>query len=355
MRRKGRILTRKCNWMAIRDSSFELLRNLAMFFVLVIHANFVSLPRPTVMDLSASPVITCFRYLIESMGIMGVNAFILISGWFRVKTDSLRLFNFIFQILFFWLGGYLVFLLLGRTNLSLDGILNCFAFTRWDWFIKSYAVLLIIAPILNSYIDHVTEKQLRNVLISFFLFQSTYGWIGGGSRFFVDGYGPLSFIGLYLLAQYVRITSGRGERTFFHRNTFLFLFFISVILNTIFILLLIKSDQCVNNLLAYCNPLVIIGALFLLLFFSKLNIKPNKAINWLGASSFAVYLLHSQVNIRPLFTNVIVSLSSSFHGLSVIIFIFIFLLLTYIFSVLVDQIRILFWIFICSFITKEYV
>ena len=332
--------------MNARESNFELLRCLAMFMVLVIHANFISLPRPVASDLATVPMATVSRYLVESLGIVSVNVFVLISGWFRVKTDTRRVLKFVFQILFFWIGGYLACLLAKTTEPSLTGFLHCFFFTKWDWYIKAYLVLFIIAPILNTFVDHASEMQLRNVVIAFFLFQSTYSWIGGGSRFFVSSYGPLSFIGLYLLAQYVRGISGKGRRTPFDFPKYvdLLIFLASAILNTVFALILIDEDRFMLNLVyAYCSPLVILSALYLLLFFSKLEMRRNSFINWVGASSFAVYLLHSQYDIRQLFNQAVINLDSSFHGVAAAGMILLFLLFTFIVAVLLDQIRIWTW------------
>lgn len=331
--------------MKTRESNFELLRILAMFMVLVIHANFISLPRPTALVLSAAPVATGFRFLIEFIGLMGVNVFILISGWFGIKPDARKVLKFVFPVLFFWLGGYLVCLLTGWASLSWKGILECFALTRWDWFIKAYAVLMILAPVLNAFADHATERQLRNTVIAFFLFQSTYGWFGGASRFFVDGYGALSLIGLYLLARYARIIHGKGRRTPFDfpRQVDLLIFLTTVILNTILSLVFIGHTRILNGLLAYCNPLNILGALYLLLFFSKLKMKQSRCINWLGASNFAVYLLHSQVDIRVIFNKIVVSLDETFQGVAAVGMIFLFLLATFFISILLDQVRIWIW------------
>lgn len=333
--------------MRVRESNFELLRNLAMFMVLMIHANFVSLPRPLGDALVAAPASTAFRYFVESLGIVCVDVFVLISGWFRVNTNVKSVLGFVFQVLFFWIGGYAVCLMIGKAEFSFDGILNCFAFTSWDWFVKAYVVLYIIAPILNAFVDHATEKQHRNVLIAFLLFQSTYGWLGG-ARFFMNGYGPLAFVGLYLLAQYVRRLSLKDKKTVFNCSKWvaLVVFVVSAVINTVLSLVFLKLGRSVNNAIyAYINPIVIVGALYLLLFFSKLEIKYNKIINWFGASSFAVYLLHSQADVRRIFSKAIVKLDAAFDGALAVGTILMFLLMTYIVSVLVDQIRIGIWNF----------
>ncbi len=329
-----------------RESNIELLRILAMFMVLVIHANFISLPRPLSDELAATPASTIFRYFLESLGIVSIDVFVLISGWFRINTNVKRVLHFIFRILFFRIGGYVACLLLGRATLSWDGILECFAFSRWDWFIKAYGVLFIIAPVLNTFVDNASEKLHRNVVMAFLLFQFSYGWLGGASSFFVNGYGPLSFIGLYLLAQYVRRVSGIERRTPFNNSKYvdLIVFMATVILNTLLSIVYLKVGYSVNKIIyAYSSPIVVLGALSVFLFFTKLEVMQSRIVNWFGASSFAVYLLHSQVDVRRLFTKVILRLDSAFHGISEVGMILLFLIFVFVFSVLVDQLRIRMW------------
>ncbi len=98
-----------------------------------------------------------------------------------------------------------------------------------------------------------------------------------------------------------------------------------------------------NTVYAYTNPVTIIGALYLLLFFSKINIKSSRIINMLAAGSFAVYLIHSQVDIRPLFNKAVQYLYASFNNVTCILVLFVFLVLVYISSVVIDIPRLWMW------------
>lgn len=89
----------------VRESNIELLRNILMFMILVIHANFVSLPRIDIGELTSNTVPSVTRFFIESLGIVAVNVFVLISGWFGIRTRFKSVLSFIYQILFFLLGG----------------------------------------------------------------------------------------------------------------------------------------------------------------------------------------------------------------------------------------------------------
>ena len=187
----------------VRQSNIELMRIIAMFMILVIHANMIAIPRPTSTEIISNPMAMTTRFFIESFGIVGVDIFILISGWFLINTRAKSFLSLGFQVLSLWGGTFLLFFFAGKTDFSIKNIMELFMFTKWDWFVKSYVMLMILAPVLNTFVKNSPERLQRYVLGGFFTFSSTYGWLGGANRFFVYGYGPLLFIGLYLLAQYV--------------------------------------------------------------------------------------------------------------------------------------------------------
>lgn len=72
-----------------RASNIEILRIIAMFFILFIHANFWSLGEPTIDEMAANPLATWCRTLFESAGIIAVNCFVFISGWFGKQTQRI--------------------------------------------------------------------------------------------------------------------------------------------------------------------------------------------------------------------------------------------------------------------------
>ena len=339
----------------VRESNIELLRNISMFMILVIHANFVALPKIGYEELTNNTAPSVTRYFIESLGIVAVNVFVFISGWFGINTRTMSVLSFIYQILFFLGGVGVLLILFGYGTFSVRWLLDVFQFTGLDWFIKSYFVLMIIAPILNAFSKTGDEKTQRYVMISFFLFEISFCWAAGGSRFFVSGYGPLHFIGLYVTAQYIHnqlqntSTPSLLKRLFqlpiwadFCISTF------CAIMNTFFV---VVGSMCYGIVepfhalaYAYSNPLVIIGALHLLLLFSKLNMPHIKVVNWLGASSFAVYLFHCETAVRgKFFLPSIQYLYDNYTGVACIGMISLFLFFIYIVSVLIDQLRILTW------------
>lgn len=332
-----------------RESNIELLRSIAMLMILLLHANFVALPYPTTEELELTPFLQISRYFLESLCIVSVSVFVYISGWFRVKTKIKSISNFLFQVFFFWGVGYAILLAIGIADLSIIGILHGLAIRHYDWFVKAYLFLFILAPILNTYIDNTSEKIQRYIILSFFITEFIYCWLGG-ARFFIGGYSPLMFIGYYLLAQYVKqyindsnINNWLIKLFRFSRTIDLSLYFFLAIANTILITTLALHGYSINKLYEYDNPLNYIGGFYLFLFFVKTPIKYNKIINWIGMSSFAVYLFHSQSDVRNFFIYHINIINNEYTGTLSALIIFIYLILIYILSILIDQLRIFIW------------
>lgn len=332
-----------------RESNIELLRSIAMLMILLLHANFVALPYPTIEELELTPFIQISRYFLESLCIVSVSVFVYISGWFRIKTKIKSISNFLFQVFFFWGGGYVILLATGIADISITGLLHGLAIRHYDWFVKAYLFLFILAPILNTYIDNTSEKIQRYIISSFFITEFIYCWLGG-ARFFIGGYSPLMFIGYYLLAQYVRqyindltINNWLIKLFRFPKMIDLSLYILFAIINTILIATFSLKGYSINKILEYDNPLIIFGGFYLFLFFNKTPIKYNRIINWFGMSSFAVYLFHSQSDIRRFFINHIHTINDEYSGMLCALMILTYLILVYILSIIIDQIRIIIW------------
>lgn len=328
---------------AKRDSNMELFRIVATFLILVVHASFFTLGAPEQTDIATNPVSSFVRFFVQAISIVSVNAFVLLSGWFGIRPKASSFFNFVFQILFWAIGIYVICLICGFAKLNVSGVLYCFQMRDFGWFIKAYIGLLILAPILNVFIDNVTEKQLRNTLIFFYIFQTLYGWFPGGAQFFEYGYSTMSFIGLYLLARYIRlymIDIVQWNKWFDLLGYFSIVFFIAIVA---FIAKKIGVSFISGKMYDYSSPFVVVAPIFLLLFFSKLSFH-SKLINWIGASSFAAFLLHANINIlRPIFGEHIRHIYSSFDGIVVLLLVFVYLLIVFLLAVLIDQVRIFVW------------
>jgi len=319
-----------------RQSNFELLRILAMFFVLVVHADFKTFGSPGLSDFQSSLLNAFTRTFIEFLSIVCVNVFILISGWFGIRPTIKGFCNFIFQCLYFIVGIYLVMLLLGYAPINPREIMGLVGLTTDDWFIKSYIGLYILAPVLNKFIENTTKRQLGITIVAFFCFQTYFGSLRS-ALFICDGYSTFSFIGLYLLARYLKLY-GKSLA-----NYGIYIYLSSAVMNTlIFYIFIIVGIHI--SLYNYITPFVVTGSAGLLLVFSRVRINPSKIINWIAKSCFAVYLLHTNYHISKwLYYDNIEWIYDKFSGLQYIGLMLSFMMLVFLVAIILDQPRRCLW------------
>ncbi len=325
-----------------RLSNIELLRIIAMFLVLIVHADFFTLGPPEHEDMLSNPTGTYSRLFWEAISIVCVDVFVLISGWFGIRPKVKGFCNFIFQCLFFLVGIYIVCLLAGIAEFNVKGIAGCLLLLNWNWFIKAYLGLYLLAPLLNAFLERSSEVQVRYFLIAFFTFQTIYGWTGA-APFFEQGYSTMSFIGLYMLARYANIYQPR-YLIGWTKKWYLYGYLGIVLFLTIVSGICIQSNIGIWHILySYISPLVIIAAFCLLIYFSKLNFS-SSFTNKIAASSFAVFLLHTNPNLcRQYFSPFVQSIYDKMGGVTCLLSITLFLILVFVAAVLIDQIRIFLW------------
>lgn len=272
-----------------RLSNIELLRLLSMFMVLVLHADYAALGVPAAADLSVSPAETAARVLLEQLSLVAVNVFVLISGWFGVRLTVRSLGSLLFQVMFYAL------LIIGVVAATL-GIPAEQCPTAWltlvpgyhHWFIRSYIGLMLLSPVLNAFTASCTVRRLAVVTGSFFAFQTVYGWICNADGF-LNGYSLLSFIGLYLLGHLAHRLQWHTRR----RRAMVWIYPGCVVANTVVTLLMLACRGSVPAWVnSYNSPLVIAGALGLVLTFAGMKPWTSRTVNAAAASSLAVYLIH---------------------------------------------------------------
>ena len=288
-----------------RDSNIELLRVISMILVLVSHASYTSLDPPTHSDISTSLDSSFMRGISESLSVVCVNAFVLISGWYGIKVRTIRFVELIFQVLFVSIIIYLTMEILGLTP-SMDvykWIELLLIKHRGYWFVKAYIILYLFAPVLNAFVQNVSREYLKTFLIAFFTIQIIYGFYHYGS-WYAGGYSPLSFMGLYVLARYMRLYPNKYKQ--FNKFIDLSVYFaISVFTAIASLAFTYFFDKGGTVLFLYSSPFVIVSSLFFFLFFTKLSLR-SQIVNWIAASCFAVYLVHnSPLLFHPYYTDVI--------------------------------------------------
>lgn len=330
-----------------RALNMELLRIIAMIMVVIVHINFGLVGGTPIFE-KGQILQSCTRCAIQSLCIICVNSFVLISGWYGIKPSSIKFTGFLFQILFWTIFSACIASLHGKFSFSIQTTLSILCLDGELWFITSYIILWIISPILNLYIEKENKKQIQRTLLNFFILQTLFDW-GCKIGYYAGGFSPLSFIGLYLLARYVHKYPSKYSTL--HPKYDLLIYITCSILTTIIIVYFAIYGEFIERIYFYSSPLVIISSLYFVLFFSKITIhRFKKTILYFSTSSFAVYLFHDNELIRPLFRYCRDFIYNNYGIIGLIGCV----LLLFIAVTTIDKLRILIWKSITSSKNKVY-
>lgn len=326
----------------VRDSNMELLRLVAMFLVLVVHANFRALPVPGMTHVHNNPSSALLMFMTEAFSICAVDLFVLLSGWYGIRFKAKRLGELVFQVLFFGLFAIGVCCFFAPEELQHDVLSRLFIVGVNDyWFVKAYVALYLLSPVLNAYVEKATARQFGWLLVGFFAFQFTFGWAFESTRWLVAGYSLPSFIGLYLLARYMRLHPVKMWKL--NRWWDLTIYLSIVVFLTIAMFVIKQNAGRGGALYFYICPFVILGAVHLLLFFSKFSFQ-SRAINWLAISAFGAYLTQSSSFIGGRFYDkIILNWFNNEPRCEFIVYSSVFVIAVFFGSILIDKVRILVW------------
>lgn len=279
-----------------RLSNIELLRIAAMLMVLIFHASYESLGYPAGHRLLTDPVGWAGVILTGQSCICCVDVFVLITGWFGTRFKPSGFFRLVSQVCFiaFAMAAAVWIFEGSRPGTWGEMLGTCTGY----WFINSYLLLYIFSPVLNAFAEHATRNDFRRFLLVYFLFCIPFSLI---SRDLNRGFSALCFFGLYLWGRYLRLYLS-AEWQWVRARFFLAFFIISSLLMTVVFWSYVYF-RCTflplfpSFMMAYTNPLVILNATCLLLFFSRLRFT-SRAVNFIAAGSLAAYLTHQHPYLR---------------------------------------------------------
>lgn len=277
-----------------RQGNLELLRVVSMLMVLLVHADGASLGLPSVGwgDFLKQSPRDVWRLVIESVAIIGVNCFTLISGYFGIRLRWRTMLRFLLQCIFYSVGIYLCIALIkhgaGKPFFNWKGFAESWlVLSHTDlWYVPAYFGLCLIAPFLNAGCEQMTRRQLTLTAVAFVLFNLWCGWWWGGS-FNQNGYTIIQLVMIYLVGRTIARYYPRCNRIT-KRATWLW--GVGYVVAVIMIYISNFGLTTIQSY-AYNSPFVMLASIAFFMLFLRIRIQ-SRAIEWLGAGAFAVYLLH---------------------------------------------------------------
>lgn len=227
--------------------------------------------------------------------ICGVNLFVLISGYYRIKLRWKSLLNYYCLCLFYNL------LIVGVSSVyetvGLHSVLSCFLISRTNnWFFKAYFILMLVSPVLNAALDAFSLRQLRMIALIILMLTCLTGWmLRNGNE---DGYNCMQLMAMYLFGGYL------SKETCFDRIDaklaiccFGIICLLSYLIAMIVYYLMGKE---ITTLLHYNYFLIVIESICLFLFFLKLSVK-SRIVNKIASTVVGCMFVQEAIG-RPLYS-----------------------------------------------------
>ena len=283
-----------------RQSNLELLRIIAMIMIIGHHyachgGGYYYATQPL------NVWISCF-FMIG--GKIGVNAFILITGYFMVqkKFDIHRLVKLELGVLFYSIVFFFVGVFVWREELfqTLNLLTSLFPsvtnlYSNY-WFIPCYLGVILMAPFINKMISVISRRQCKTMIIVLLIFTvffpgllATEGWY--------DGNIPVFFI-MYLIGAYVRtynkeLCKGKVLPTaLLAIGSYLLLWVLTSNLK------LSTASGLADLLWCDYGILTTVVAVFLFMTFKQMNIGSIRILNVISGATLGIYLIHDNNYVR---------------------------------------------------------
>lgn len=292
------------NNLARRNSAVEVLRIVAMVFIVCSHYSFHGMIAVENMQFGLN------QFILQSfvLGNLGVNLFVLITGYYNYQAqfDIKRLLKIWLQTIFYSIILFLVFSTF--QNLTIDKfdylrVLFPIIFKEY-WFVSAYFVLYIISPFINAFLNALDRNKYKKFIIIAVILWYLIPTLFFGSIFGSDMFGNelCQFLVLYSIGQYMR--KYHDNIIYDRKNSWniLILSWGLLILSTLSIdLLSLKFPSLVyqaNYFYSRSSILILCIAISLFAIASSAKVFYNKYINKISSCTLGVYLIHETPCVR---------------------------------------------------------
>lgn len=277
--------------------------------------------------------------LLKSFLVLSVNCFVFISGFYRIKFKISTLLNLFLQVSFYGILITFLYSLLAQHYLGVRYYVGAIftIFTGTWWFITAYFGLYLLSPLLNAAIDSFSSKQFLFVVVALTVINCISGFLFlAGPVGVNEGYSLISFIHIYLLAQYIKkyvnldVLKKWAPAVYFVSCLFIFLLALVSIGGL--------DERGIERIYAYNNPLVLIAAISFFFIFLNFNLK-SRFINATSPYVLGVYLFHDHPFMRKHLIENLYSLSQHESALLHFLILALLILIIFILGYLVDRLR----------------
>jgi len=279
-----------------------------------------------------------FVWTLESLSYIGVNGFVIISGYYLAGSDfKLRkLIALIVQIVSTSAIIYFIFVALRLAPLTRGNAFGALfpIITGKYWFATSYIALYCLVPFMNIVIRNITKRQMQGLVVllsamfcswRLFLPQLTMMNTDGG-------YNVVWLVCLYFFAAYLRLYWDYKV----NKYIYLAIYFLCCGFA------LWKKYTGNSAFLSYISIPILVAAISLFLFFREVKISNSlcsKVIGFIAPLTFGVYLISENIWLRSVLYSRILHTNLFVHTPAVVYMIPASILAIFVGSMLLEKVR----------------
>lgn len=339
-----------------RDLNIDLLRIIAMFMIVTIHAIGHS---GLFLSNDLSGVNKALVRLLDSIVTVGSSLFILISGYYMIgkRMNLKKILNLWGKTLFYSIAIFIIFLMLDKKVYTFESIFP--VLTEKYWFITAYITLYFFSPIINIGLNKLTKNQFKYLIIVFLILMSFVRMFFNNGGIFSGSILPVILI--YCIGAYIKKYVEIDKKKKYFSKYFL----TAIILTLVYFIIEISIKIIVQypNIYAQsiCTELlrvlpqvrditsifVIFMSALLFMKFLTIEIKPgkfSKFITYISPCVFSVYLIHENIHMRTMWVQF--GLSNFSHSFMLIPYLLFLITIVFTGCILIDLARQWIWIII---------
>lgn len=278
------------------------------------------------------------RMFLMNVCIVAVNCFVLISGYFGIRTSIKGIVKYVSQCLFYSLVIFIIASFFSHTfdfGLFIKSLFACSENSLW--FVPAYFGLLLISPMINQSYESMKLHMRTYMLISLLFIDVYLGYMHQCKEIGGDGFNLIHLITIYYCGRYISNLPRYAEKKwgFLSLVMFALMTVLHIVKMRFFPISIIYS-------LHYQSPCLMIASFCFFQFFRNIKIQ-SPTINYIASSVFAVYLIHFHTSVFPLLSHTAKFLIDNSHTWGEPIVLFFFLFLVFFICIIVDKLR----IFLC--------
>ncbi len=315
-----------------RKSSFELLRLIAQYMIVVYH---ILLYWFVIEGPNPQPI---FKALWIPLHI-GVILYVLISGYFGIRFSIKGILRIISQLLVYGLGFYILNHFIFDAPIKIKQLF--FVSNTPYWFIRTYLFLYMLSPVVNKVITNLTLTS-RAILLLILAWISCWTGLLGFDASMQEGYNVVHFVFLYLIGN--TLYTYRDKLNSIPSYLVLVFYLLGAIGGSLMVYLMPDNRYVFNMFFQYNSLLLIANATLFFMLFMRMHFH-SRVINYMASSCLAIYLIHgSDVIFRHGIKNVALNIQmTNFQIPLQIIAVLILAIIVVVGSIIIDKLLTPLW------------